>query len=558
MSTAEPLVQRRAERRIWWRTFGLLTLAGVAWMLATPLMTGPDEVFQARRAAAVVRGELVGERSANSPILVDVTVPKSYLVAGEYGYCFTGQPVAGAPVGNMPAPKATCPEFGGGSKPVSAQTGQYRGQPFFYGLVGLPTLIDSGMTGAYLMRLIGVIATMALLASATVSVRRSQRSRLAWLALFGTVTPMTIYLSASTNPSAVEIAAALGVWASGILLARNDVELTGREVARFGVALVVLTGARGLGPIFAVLLVVLIAALAGRARIAQLARRADLWAWAAGAGAMAIASAAWLWTIQRDFPLDERPGSGLATAIDYLPFYLRQTIGVFGQNDSALPQLAAWVWGAALLGIFAVGLWHCTTRSALIAVLTLAGGVAISVTAEGFSLPPIGFFWQGRYAMPLLVGAYLLATCAPVRNDAAGGVGPRHDVGAQHDPHDRPVAPGDVGALLRQPETKRATVWLTLGVFLTVHAIGFLSVARHHGAKGGTPQSWWDLLVDPRWSPPLTFPVLLVVYVGALATLAWGIGHSDATPPPSDALGGGDNHTALRLTAHYEAGGPAS
>lgn len=49
MNTAEPTSQRRGERRTWWRTFALLTLAGTAWMLATPLMTGPDEVFQARR-----------------------------------------------------------------------------------------------------------------------------------------------------------------------------------------------------------------------------------------------------------------------------------------------------------------------------------------------------------------------------------------------------------------------------------------------------------------------------------------------------------------------------
>ncbi len=545
MNTAEPTSQRRGERRTWWRTFALLTLAGTAWMLATPLMTGPDEVFQARRAAAVARGELIGERSANSPILVDVTVPNSYLVAGEYGYCFTGQPVAGAPVGNMPAPKATCPDFGGGAKPASAQTGQYRGQPFFYALVGLPTLVDSGMAGAYLMRLIGVVATMALLASAFVSARRSQRPRLAWLALFGTVTPMTMYLSASTNPSAVEIAAALGVWASGILLARSDVEVTGREVARFGVALIVLIGARGLGPIFAVLLVVLLAAAAGRTRIVQLARRRDLWAWAAGAGAMAVASAAWLWTIQRDFPLDERPGSGLATAIDYLPFYMRQTIGVFGQNDSALPALAAWAWAATLMGIFAVGLWRCTPRWVLVAIATLTGGIAISVTAEGFSLPPIGFFWQGRYAMPLLVGAYLLATCSSPRSRAEAD---HTGVEAPTQAAPAPVRRGDLRSLLRQPETSTAAVRAALAVFLTVHAFGFLVVARHHGARGGTPQSWWDLLVDPRWSPPLTFPVLLLVYLGALGAIAVSIGRLDAKPPPSETLGGGinshrDDHT---------------
>lgn len=97
---------------------------------------------------------------------------------------------------------------------------------------------------------------------------------------------------------------------------------------------------------------------------------------------------------------------------------MRQTIGVFGQNDSALPALAAWAWAATLMGIFAVGLWRCTPRWALVAVATLTGGIAISVTAEGFSLPPIGFFWQGRYAMPLLVGAYLLATCSSPRSRA--------------------------------------------------------------------------------------------------------------------------------------------
>lgn len=519
------------ERRMWWRIFGLLTLAGVAWMLATPLMSGPDEVFQARRAAAVARGELVGERSADSPILVDVTVPKSYKVAGEYGYCFVGQPVAGAPVGNMPAPEATCPEFGNSSEMVAAPTGQYRGQPFFYGVVGLPTLFNSGEVGAYLVRLVGLLATTSLLASATVSVRRSQRPRLAWLALFGTLTPMMMYLSASTNPSAVEIAAALVVWATGMLLARSDVEITGREVARFGVALIVLIGARGLGPIFAVLLLAVLGVLAGRARILHLARRVGLWGWAAGALAMAVASGAWLWTIQRDFPLPERPGSGFATAVDYLPFYLRQMVGVFGQNDSALPQLMVWAWIAVLLAIFVVGLRRCTTRAAVLAVATLAGGVAISITAEGFSLPPIGFFWQGRYALPLLTGAFLVATCASPRNEGDGSAVLKAD--------DGPVMPGDLRSLLRQSATSTAAVRVASGVFLTVHAVGFLVVARHHGAKGRSSQGWWDLLTQPRWSPPLTFPVLLLIYAGALGALAWGIARSDAKPPPHETRGGG-------------------
>lgn len=552
MSTTEP-PRRPAERHTWWRTFGLLTLAGVAWVLATPLMTGPDEVYQARRAAAVVRGQLTGNETSLSPLLVEVKVPESYRRADEVERCFLGDLVEGVPQEGMKLPPSDCPPFGGSDRIVGANTGQYRGQPFFYALVGLPTLIDSGATGAYLMRLIGVVATTALLASATVSVRRSQRSRLAWLALFGTVTPMTMYLSASTNPSAVEIAAALGVWATGMLLARSDVEFTRREVARFGMALIVLIGARGLGPAFAVLLLVLLSAMAGRSRMVHLARRVDVWGWAVGAGAMTVASAAWLWTIQRDFPLPDRPGSGWATAVSYLPFYLRQSVGVFGQNDSALPELAVWAWVVTLLVVFAVGVWRCTPRAAIIAGLTLIGGLTISVTAEGLSLPPIGFFWQGRYALPLLLGAFLVATCSsPRRNADDRGIETSAQITRE------PVRPGDLGSLLRQPETSTTAVRVALNVFLTVHAIGFLSVARHHGAKGGASLSWWNLLVDPRWSPPLTFPVLLVVYVGALGALAWGIGRSDATPPPSETLGGGVDHIALRLTAHRETSKPAS
>ena len=107
---------------------------------------------------------------------------------------------------------------------------------------------------------------------------------------------------------------------------------------------------------------------------------------------------------------------------------------------------------------------------------------------------------------------------------------------------------GVVWVTTAEPETSTAAVRAALGVFLTVHAFGFLVVARHHGARGGTPQSWWDLLVDPRWSPPLTFPVLLLVYLGALGAIAVSIGRLDAKPPPSETLGGGinshrDDHT---------------
>lgn len=535
-----------ARRATWWRLFGLLTLAGVAWMLATPPLTGPDEVFQARRAAALARGQLRGNVVGSGTFqMIEVDVPDTYVAGGDSALCFVGAPVPESPQRGFAVVAQDCPPYRSSSKLTTTETGQYRGQPFYWAVVGLPSLIDTGVSGTYLMRLVGIVMTTALLASAAVSTMAAARRRLASVALFGCVTPMVLYLAASTNPSSVEIAAAIGAWTTGMLLTQADSQPSGREVARFGVSMVVLVLARGLGPLFAVGILAVLALLGGKTKVFALVRRRDLRAWAAGGAAALLIAGWWLWFVQQTYAPPERPGSGVATAIGYLPFYIRQSIGVFGQNDSAIPPLAAWVWVAALLGVFAVGLWRSSAKTIVISLATLVAGLALSVTAEGLSLPPIGFFWQGRYALPVLLGAFLLATCTnPVDRPASA----RADT-----PDDRQAAgrgaPWNVAAFLHTRRAGDGAVGLALGLFMAVHASAFLSAARHHGAKGGDPQTWWQLLSNARWSPPLTFPLLLVIYLAALGALAWRVVGLDATPPPRSMRGGGD-HTALRLTAH--------
>ena len=52
---------------------------------------------------------------------------------------------------------AACHGLDASSREVEVGTVQYRGQPFFYAVAGLPTLVDTGRTGAYLMRLGGLL-----------------------------------------------------------------------------------------------------------------------------------------------------------------------------------------------------------------------------------------------------------------------------------------------------------------------------------------------------------------------------------------------------------------
>lgn len=478
-----------SERRRWWAVFGLVALAGLAWAFATPLFTGPDEVSQARRAAAVVRGQLTGRQDRPGPaLLLTVEVPGLYgQPAEEKWLCHLGPLVDGAPQEAMSLPSPPCPDLGAApSGTVEAETVQYRGQPFFYALVGAPTLVDRGVAGAYAMRTVGVVLTAALVASAAVTLADTGRPARAGVGLLGCLTPGVVYLSGSTNPSAVEIAAALSAWAAVAALAGTDpvclshpnhpnrpsrpVDVD-RLVRRLGPALVVLALCRGLGPAFAAAVVVVGGLTAGWHRSRALVGRSDVRRWAVTVAAATVASGAWLAHISRTYPLPDRPGSGWADAFGWLPWYLRQSVGVFGTNDSAVSPAGTVLWCLVVVGVTAAGLVaHLRARrprTAVLALATLAGGLALNVTAEGLSLPPIGFFWQGRYAMPLLLGGVVLATVAPT---APGGPPPC-------------AAP-------RGWATHGA--WLVAAVALVaVHVDGFVAVARHHGAPAGAAGWAW-------------------------------------------------------------------
>ncbi|MBK6857005.1 MAG: DUF2142 domain-containing protein [Microthrixaceae bacterium] len=482
--------------------FGLVLTAAGVWALATPLFTGPDEVSQVRRAAAVARGQLVGERTGPDPVLLmRVEVPGLYGAPAEQQWlCHLGPLVDGAPQQAMVLPKPDCPDLSAvDAAPVEADTVQYRGQPFYYALVGAPTLADQGRAGAYAMRMVGAALTTAFIASAAATLTLAPRPSVAGVGLLVCITPAVVYLAGSTNPSSVEIAAALSAWAvvavlagtaklstvhghvdagdgdgdgegdgkgdragegegagdgeanaksvpvggsgapdaASILVTRThnkiapaggagapvpespgrlglDEETVASLVRRVGVALVVLSLGRGLGPAFAAAVVAIGGVVLGRARVMSLLGRTDLRRWAAAVAVSVTMSGLWLAHIGRAYPLPDRPGSGWARALEWVPWYLHQMVGVFGTNDSAVSWWAVILWGSVSIAVVVAGLATLVrqgrNRVAVTAAGTLVAGVAMNVTAEGLSLPPIGFFWQGRYSLPLLVGGVILAT----------------------------------------------------------------------------------------------------------------------------------------------------
>jgi hypothetical protein len=453
-----------SERARWWLLFGSLLVITWSWALLAPIMSGHDEPSHAVRAAAVVRGQLLGDPAPEAfpeepNVLISVEVPEAYLYAGRAA-CYNRQP---------DRTPHCAPELEGSQDRLDVHTYQFRSQPAYYALVGLPSLLDPGETGMYGMRLVSAAACAALLASALSSARSARRPRWVLLGIAVALVPEALYLASTINSNGVEVAASIGLWAALAALAASAGPPSPRLVTRAGVALTVLVGTRGLSPAFAVLVLVAMGIVAGRDVVRTWWETPLVRRWSLAAGVVTVASLAYIEGVRRWLPI-EREGQGLAAALDKLPWYLRQGVGIFGSNDIPLPYAVYGTWAVAVVALLVLALTVTPRLAGLVLVAVTVAGVVIQVTAEGFSLPPIGFFWQGRYALPILVGVPILA-----------------------------------GHLLSEHGARRARVerWVpvALAVLGAAHLLALLQHVRRFAVTLTGARNPIAILTDPLWSP---------------------------------------------------------
>jgi hypothetical protein len=528
------------ERRVWWVAFGLILAACVAWAAAVPPLTGPDEWAHAYRAAAVARGELTGTKVDNTVFgdaIVEVDVPEALVQEAETGRCFLGNPREQliSPIAND---IASCPEPGGTRTLVTTTTSEHRGQPIYYVLVGLPTLAFPGTIGSYLMRFVGAALCSALLASAVVSLLRLRPNRLVVVGGAVALTPAMFYFAAVTNTAGVEMAASLGLYASGAALVRSRFAVDGRLVARAGVALVALVLSRGLSPAFALLAAVVLVLVAPPGRVRGLLARTDVRVWATAGAVAAVASAVWVLWVHQEFDLPPRAGIGLVDGLGELSWDLRDLVGMFGSTDVNPPWPLQALWAAVALVVVAVGWRVGGRREVLLAGLMTLGAVAMLTTGEGLNFPDTGFWWQGRYVAPPIIGALVIATLGrrPTEDDAvaAGADGPADSPGA---------------GLVRRLGPP------VIAVLVVIHAWSFLYAVRHYSVGWQGPANPLDFLTDTLWAPPVApAAVWAAVYVGSLAVgaallwraSAWPVGPvgtagDAAAVPAASSTGGVEN-----------------
>jgi predicted membrane protein DUF2142 len=483
---------RATPRRRWWTTFVLMgALAGI-WALTTPLFGVPDEPAHVIRAAAIVRGDVLGKPRKGEPDLVRyVSVPAIF---GSVTIPYVGDPhlttVCFAFNRNV---TPACLSFSGSEKlkPVATQVAHY--PPLYYGIAGAASLGMGSVRGVLLMRGATVLLCAALVAWAYWSTRRAPNPAPAMFGLILAITPTALFLFGSVNPSALEIAAGIALWAAGgMLVLEAPSRIDRRLVAATGVSATLLMLSRSPSPLWVALIAVALAVFAPAGALGRLARNRTCRVWAVVVAVAAGVEAAW--TVAFD-ALGKQGGTGvhasaselLRTAFGKSTATYEQMIGVFGWVDTPAPFLTFLLWTMMLGGLIGLAL-VAGRRRQCVALIGLLGAVTlVPPVIEAAKAHEMGFTWQGRYTMPLAVGVPILAGLT-----VATGKRRNH-------------------SLYRT----RPALLATMALFIA-HFVAYVQNLRRNMVGYDGPITFWR---HPEWSPLLPAWLLTAAYALALAGL---------------------------------------
>ncbi|GAA1798144.1 DUF2142 domain-containing protein [Planosporangium flavigriseum] len=315
-------------------------------------------------------------------------------------------------------PRACQADLHGPQTPIRFANSAGRYNPFYYAMVGAPLKIWPTMKGVVLARLISAARAAALLAAALVSVVSYSRYRFMLGALLFGATPIAINMAGAINPSGLEIAAGIAFFASAIPLLVGSA----REhpptwlVCVTVVSAVILVMVRSGGPIWL--------ALGGLALLLPLTPRTVRQVlrpvavrWGVLVLVVAgIASALWILIMKpgeivgvSPFALLNRGQLFIGELMTW-PSLTQQLVGITGWLDTAMwpPAYQFWQYPAAALLLVALLVGSGLDRVRLLVVV--GGTIAAAAILDMSAVNKVGFwFAQGRYLLPTLSGALLLA-----------------------------------------------------------------------------------------------------------------------------------------------------
>jgi len=509
--------------RIWLPCFALFGLVMAMWTLASPVASAADEPTTIVRAAAAVRGQLVGSQVgpnvAESTVRTQVVVPATFRLLNN---CYSFHPTESAAcVAERPVPSSRT------LGPITTLVGRY--PPLYYLIVGLPSYLPGGSSAILFMRMAGVVVNAALLAIAVAAIRRWAGSRVLLVGFAFAVSPMVLYYSAVINPSGLELCSAVCLWVTATIWAVDYPEHAPRGLLwTVTVSAATLIQARPASPVWPVLIAVALAPLVWKRRswrqpsatLKAIRHRPELWPMLLILGASWAFAAAWLVVVHSfrmvggNFPPPGTPERQLIKeSIEYMPTYLQQAVGVLGWLDTYLPPALIYFWYVAVLALLGAGLIFSNLRGRAVLLIVMILCFAIPVGGTVADVHSHGFTSQGRYFLPLFVGMPIVA---------AALLGKAHRERHFH-------LPQAIGTSLIQ---------LSLGAVGAAQMVAFGTALRRYlvGVDGPILPT---VHFKGEWHPPLPGVWLDILALIGSALLYWFIGRPFARedrsfPPPFD------------------------
>lgn len=490
----------------------------VVWSLATPLGAASDEPAQIIKAAAVARGEFLGQptqSTANSDrnhtgrAVMTVIVPATYGQSDVLANCYRHK---------VKVTAACAPGASQSGRLVAATTYVGRYPPLYYLLIGSPSLLWHSSAGIYLMRVLSGLVSSLLIGLAIAGAAVWGRSRLLLGGVVVATTPMVVFLSSVVNPSGMEIAASIAVWTLGLVLVRDRHEdpPTGLIVAFF-VSACVLTATRSLSPLWLALIVLVLLCLEPQ-HCWQLLRRTSVRVGSAITALVTALSIVYIVAAQAlaitasGIPLKASATAGTVINLyqGRASFYLNQTVGVFGWLDTPAPGAVVFLVGILVVGLLWLAFATARRRETVVLIGILVASVVLPIAIDvKNALQLHSDVWQSRYAMPLYVGVPLVAAAVAGRRRT-----------------------------IRDVPARRMIVIIAVVVAGCQWACYF--VALHRYTVGGNGPVSITLHRAGGWTPPLPAALLLGLALVAVVAYAWtvlrlaGGGDHPTTPAVED------------------------
>lgn len=385
--------------------FAALLLLGTvllqaAWMFAVPPFRASDEFDHAYRAAGVARGEWRLTTPSVEGRGSVVTVPGDIVDAAsaqcdslpytEAGNCF---PIA---------------RHDNGDVEVATGAGPYH--PAFYWVIGTVARPFQGTGALYAMRLAGGVLCLALIVLSGHIFGSAFRGTWARLSFMVSLTPVLLFTTIVAAPNGIEICCGLLLWCS--LLALTDPVTSRRRqsalLASATFAATLLAFIRFLGPGWLVLIVVSAGLFGGpefRARLISGRRRVVLPA--AGVVAASVAgNAAWIWYssgfVSAD-NLDEPVAIKGSDAVQVVVWML-QLVAAFPYRDMFAPAAVYPLVMFVVIALLVCGLKKARGRHRWAIGAAVAATVMVPIALTLLTYRSQGVIWQGRYALPFVVG----------------------------------------------------------------------------------------------------------------------------------------------------------